>query len=294
MLRQFQQPFPFETSLRVKLIRAGLIGVFVGFFLTVFQPFGIQSWHTAYKSAKLLGFGVVSSALTAGHFLIWPWLFPHWFAENQWTVAKAIGFIVALLVSIAVANQLYLAVLLGDPVAAPDLVSSIIVTFLVGVFPTTVAVLASYTLRLRRYVQSANELSAQRAPELPTTKLLDEPPTSTLSSKFVLSSDNEKDTVSLTIDELLFIESSDNYATVVYMNQSGTARMLLRNTLSRLETQANSPDVVRCHRSFVVNLTQVERVTGNAQGYKLHLAGGQFVVPVARQYNATLIVKLNC
>ena len=67
---------------------------------------------------------------------------------------------------------------------------------------------------------------------------------------------------------------------------------LLRSSLSRLEKQIDQPHIVRCHRSYVVNINRVERVTGNAQGYKLHLFAGQFLIPVARQYNESLVAGL--
>ena len=112
-----------------------------------------------------------------------------------------------------------------------------------------------------------------------------------------LIADNEKDVLKLQPDDLLFIESSDNYCTIVHLKDEpvGAGKLLkplLRSSLSRLETQINRPHIVRCHRSYVVNLNRVERVTGNAQGYKLHLLNGQLQVPVARKYNDTLVTEL--
>jgi hypothetical protein len=294
MLRLLRQPFPFEDSLRVKLVRAGLIGLFVGFFLAVFQPFGIQDWQTTGKTIKLFGFGLVTGLITAGHFVVWPALFPAWFAESSWTVGKMIGFISALLLTIAVANVLYLSVLVGSPITASGLIGSIGVTFLIGIFPITGAVLTSYVLRLRAYVRSADELSQRPSTPDPALTIINLSPDAVPGpdAVFTLTAETGKDAISLTASDLLLIESSDNYATVIYLKQAVSTRILLRNTLSRLEAQANRPDIVRCHRSFVVNLDRVERVTGNAQGYRLYLLGGQFVVPVARQYNATLVAKL--
>ncbi|RYZ20584.1 MAG: LytTR family transcriptional regulator, partial [Sphingobacteriales bacterium] len=91
----------------------------------------------------------------------------------------------------------------------------------------------------------------------------------------------------------LYIESSDNYSTVVYLKNNQPVKTLLRSSLSRLETQLSGNAVlVRCHRSFIVNLENVEKVTGNAQGYKLHLHEGNFQIPVARKYNDTLVAQL--
>ncbi len=86
--------------------------------------------------------------------------------------------------------------------------------------------------------------------------------------------------------------SRSSTVTVVYLKNGQPVKPLLRSSLSRLEGQINRPDIVRCHRSFVVNLDRVEKVTGNAQGYKLHLLDGQFQIPVARKYNDSLVAQL--
>ena len=198
-----------------------------------------------------------------------------------------IGFVMVLLLLIALGNQLYVAWLTGAPIIAFDLLKSLEATLLIGIFPTVVSVLTTYIVKLRSYTQSAQNLSPMPGAVGMATDVSDK-----TSMPLTLSSDTGKDEITLKINDLLFIESSENYATVVYLKQNTPTRALLRNTLSRLESQANQPDVVRCHRSFVVNLNQIERVTGNAQGYKLHLVGGSFVVPVARQYNATIVTRL--
>ena len=84
--------------------------------------------------------------------------------------------------------------------------------------------------------------------------------------------------------KLLFIESADNYSEVVFLQNGQPKKTLLRGSLSRFEEQAHHPDVVRCHRSFVVNLQRVESISGNAQGYKLQLQNYPSPIPVARRY----------
>jgi DNA-binding LytR/AlgR family response regulator len=157
-------------------------------------------------------------------------------------------------------------------------------------------------VQLRRYSRVAAELpnhSPSSAPGEPwlqervsTVRANDAPDT-----LITLIADNDKDKLILRSGNLLFIESSDNYCTIFHVKSNATgigqpAKLLLRSSLSRLEGQINQPHIVRCHRSYIVNLDRIERVTGNAQGYKLHLLGGQFQVPVARRFNDGLIVQL--
>lgn len=271
------------------LRRALLIGVFVGLFLLVFQPFGIADWVTPYKTLKILGYGVVSFVVTAIHFLLWPRLFPAVFSDRVWTVGKAILLIVTNILLITVANRLYLIALTGDTPSVGGWLNMLAITFLIGIFPSVGAVVAGYVVRLRQYVRQAGTLPVHASPPAVTESVEAELTGATL---LTLVADNEKDTITLQPNELLYIESSDNYCTVVYLRSGQPVKPLLRSSLSRLEGQINRPDIVRCHRSFVVNLDRVEKVTGNAQGYKLHLLGGQFQIPVARKYNDSLVAQL--
>ena len=276
-----QEPYPLEENPWRRLRRAALIGLFVGLFLLLFQPFGLQLWQTERKTLKILGFGVVTALITAVVYLTPAWVWPAQFREERWTVGREILLLNTNLLLIAVGNRLYLNTLLGADTHPLDWLGTVVVTYLVGLFPVGASVLGNYILRLKRF--------AARASAVPVSAPTTAPP----AAELVLVAENEKDTVRVSPSDLLFVESADNYSTIVYWEGDKLARTLLRSSLSRLEGQVPpASGVVRCHRSFLVNLQQVEKVTGNAQGYRLHLAGGQVQVPVARRYNDSLIARL--
>ena len=293
----FRQPYPSTESPTRELRQAAVIGLFVGLFLLVFQPFGLSFWQTPDKPLKILGFGLVTFVITAFNFTVWPQLFPRQFADERWNVGRQIMLITGNILLIAIGNRLYLEWMLSQE-GYKDYTSwlgMILVTFLLGLFPTTGAVVFNYIRKLRKYSQSAAGF-----PVYPPTPAEPANGTETISiptprreeTPLTLVSDNEKDIITLGAAQLLYIESSDNYCTVVYQKDNQLVKPLLRSSLSRLEGQINRPRIVRCHRSYVVNLDRVERVTGNAQGYRLHLANGLVQVPVSRQYNDSLVVEL--
>ena len=269
---------------------AAVIGLFVGLFLLVFQPFGIGPWETPDKSLKILGFGLITFVVTAFNFIVWARLFPRQFADKRWTVGREILLVTGNILLIAIANRLYFEWLVQQE--SGSWISMILATFLIGIFPTAGGVLFSYIRQLKKYSESATQFIPHPTSVQPPIGVIDPPPSAPTNSPLTLVADNEKDTLTLSATDLLYIESSDNYCTVVYEKNSQLAKPLVRSSLSRLMEQINQPSIVRCHRSFVVNLDRVERVTGNAQGYKLHLSGGNFVVPVSRQYNDTLVAEL--
>lgn len=287
-----RQPYPHHESTRQFLVRSLLIGGFVGLFLLLFQPFGINEWQLPYKTPKILGFGLVTFGVLVVDSVVLPRLFPSPFREANWTVGREIAYILTHIMLITVANRLYLGWLAGGSLAGGwGWVMGM--TFLIGIFPAVGVVLANYIIQLRRYSREATALSAELETQ-PTHTYPTEPVPS-----LTLLADNGKEALTLAPNDLLAIESSDNYCTIHYQKRGQPAKELMRSSLSRLEVQLDEQltddhrPFVRCHRSYVVNLDRVERVSGNAQGYKLHLAQGTLLVPVARKYNDTLIRRLH-
>ena len=293
-----RQPYPCDESGARTLWRAALIGAFIGAFLLLFQPFGLDDWSTPYKTLWIGGFGVVTFGVMAFVSSVTPRLFPRYFSEARWTTGRQIAFILTHILLIAVANRLYVGWML-DVSLSGGWGWMLSITFLIGIFPAVGVVLANYITQLRRYTREADALSAQMPPSNPSATTPVVPPSAD-AARLMLTADNEKDMLTLAAADLLAIESSDNYCTVFLRKEGRVTKELIRSSLSRLEAQlsqqlpgADAGNVpVRCHRSYVVNLSAVERVSGNAQGYKLHLAGGQLVVPVARKYNDTLVKGL--
>ncbi|MEZ0541458.1 LytR/AlgR family response regulator transcription factor [Fibrella arboris] len=294
LLKLFRQPYPVPESAGNEWV----IGAFVGGFLLLFQPFGIADWHTPDKVLKVLGFG----AITTGVMILFDQgtrLLPRYFAEERWTVGREIAKILTLILCIAIANRLYMSWLMGWTMREGWLLS-IGMTFLIGIFPTVGVVLVNYILQLRKYEQQAAHLVLHKhRDEAPVAAQTTAPasnsplPGALPATELGLVAENEKDRLSLNREDLLAIESSDNYCTIFYRKKGQLTKELMRSSLSRLEKQlGDATPMVRCHRSYVVNLDQVERVSGNAQGYKLHLLNGQLTVPVARKYNDTLVASL--
>jgi DNA-binding LytR/AlgR family response regulator len=124
---------------------------------------------------------------------------------------------------------------------------------------------------LQKYKPLAPIPHREPAPQLATT-----------AQDLMLTAENEKDFLTLPAQDLLFIEADDNYCTVVYLERDKVHKKLLRSSLTRLENQVTAFNIVRCHRSYLVNLDQVKSVSGNAQGYRLHFPMTPGTVPVAR------------
>jgi hypothetical protein len=89
----------------------------------------------------------------------------------------------------------------------------------------------------------------------------------------LLSFRDEKGDARLSVlrPNLLYIEAADNYVVIWYLNKGAVTRFLLRNSLKALERELTAHDVLRCHRSYMVNLEHVKVIRRDKEGLFLEL-----------------------
>jgi riboflavin transporter FmnP len=91
--------------------------------------------------------------------------------------------------------------------------------------------------------------------------------------------------LSVARSSLLYIEASDNYVTIWYLNKGTATRFLLRNTLKALDEQLAGDGIPRCHRSYMVNLDHVKVIRRGKEGISLDLGVEKVPdIPVSRRY----------
>ena len=87
------------------------------------------------------------------------------------------------------------------------------------------------------------------------------------------------------MENLLYLEASDNYVSIYYLNQQNVNRFMLRNTLKNIEEEMNSKDLVRCHRSYMVNCEKVRVIRREKDGVRLELDLPSAIdIPVTKTY----------
>jgi hypothetical protein len=212
--------------------------------------------------------------------------FPKYHSEATWNVGKEVLSIMMLILMIAAGNIVYSNLIFNFENGIISFLWMLLAVVIIGIFPATFGVMLNYIIQLKKFNQQivVHHHHHQHTPEITLAEQVSENKIQN-SVLFKLIAENEKDSIELAVDSLYFIESSDNYSTIYFENQGKLQKELLRSSLTRLESQISSENIVRCHRSFIVNLDKVEKVTGNAQGYKLHLKSPELLVPVARKYS---------
>jgi len=91
------------------------------------------------------------------------------------------------------------------------------------------------------------------------------------------------DTVTLQVNNLLYIEAVGNYVKVHHLCDSQVKADMLRATSKQMEDELRGyPLVVRCHRAFLVNLGQVEQIVSKSGSMQLIINRCHESIPVSR------------
>ena len=91
------------------------------------------------------------------------------------------------------------------------------------------------------------------------------------------------DIVSLKISHLLYIEAVGNYVKICHLANGQVRTDMLRATSKQMEEKMRAyPMIVRCHRAFIVNLSQVEQIVSHSGSMQLLMKHSHDCLPVSR------------
>jgi len=280
-MRWLLKPYPFEIRWRSGLKNGLWTGLFVTFFLFFIRPFGTQvAEGKAWSYFWVCGaFGLITFFMTllANGFCM---VLPSIFDEEKWKVWKEILFNLFFIGCIGMGNLMLAHILWNVPLNGNTFLGWQGLTFAVGFFPT---VLGAFFTQLKLSKKYTSEAATLHLPAIHPTH----------AAPVTLIGDNQKEILTLQADQVAYLASHDNYVQVFYFEKEELKSRMIRATMRKMEDAlAEWPQFLRCHRTYVVNFDRIEKVSGNAQGYRLHLTGVEETVPVSRNLNEAVRQRL--
>lgn len=120
----------------------------------------------------------------------------------------------------------------------------------------------------------------------------DEPPKPESSKQKITLYDNSGTLkLSLSPENLYYIESDDNYIKVWYTDSKGDLHQyILRCRLKTVEDSFKESSLLRCNRKYIVNMDKVGTLRKEAEGYILELNNNEISpIPVTKTYTDTVL-----
>ncbi|RLD64274.1 MAG: hypothetical protein DRJ01_01260 [Bacteroidetes bacterium] len=271
MLQFLKKSYPFNDDLRhnAKIIFFISLGVLA--FLLIFQPIEISSFSKKEIFYLVTGLAVSTFLVLSFNLIILPSLFPKIFRNNGWNIKKEIIWNLWILLAISSSDFMFYSKLFGVfDINFNDIVKII----LLGVLPVAVLIIINQERLLKAHLKSAQQLNK---------KLIE---SKQQKEKFInFESDYKKDKLIIKLNSLILIKSADNYIEVYYESNGLVKKQMIRTTLQKAQELIHEYDfIVRCHRTFIVNINRIDEIQGNSQGYKLFFKNIDFPAIVSQKY----------
>jgi len=268
MLEFFNKPYPFNDDLKhnSKIIFFLSVGVFA--FLFLFQPFEIGQLAMREKYYLICGLSFITFLSLSLHLLLLPSFFPRSFSSSAWKIKKEIFWNLWILSTILLGFFFYtnfLNVMKFDF----ELVLKLIFT---AIIPISILIVVTHNRQLRTNLKVADELNKK----LKENK-------SSLEKIIYFNSDYQKDSLAVKVNLLLFIRSANNYIEVFWKEGDNINNQMVRCSMTNAEELLKEHRfMLKCHRSYMVNVNYIDRIEGNSQGYKLFFQHVNSPIPVSK------------
>lgn len=272
MLNNLDKSYPFFDDLWFNL--KVIVGISLGTFLFIlfFQPVYLAGFEFNTQLMIISGYGGISLLVLSLNNIIIPSIFPRLFLKGNWKLYMDILLQLISWAMLAVAYNFYTRYV-GQVLLNFDTSFRII---LIGLFPVVMLVLINRFKILRLRLQVLEELT-QKAGLIPEIKSPD--------PEITFDSENKSENLSIMLSDLLFVRSANNYIEIFWLSGETPHKQLLRSTLKRAEEILHPyPNVLRCHRSILVNSNHIIRFSGIPGNLKLKLHHTEEDIPVSRQY----------
>jgi len=269
----------YEKRNTVKMIV--FTALFALFFINLFQPFGSRDWYSGISDFKYFAFSsliiltgmlvvVISRVILIAYSKKYDIFYGHY---ALWILCE----IVAMATFYSIFSKIF-------PQDGID--RDIADIFRQSIINTALVLLLPYTISWLYF--SWKEKSA-------LLEHIEQEKTADVHTKTLVAFPDEKGDlkISIMLENLLYIESADNYATIYYLNKSKQSHFLIRNSLKWMEENlTKDTPLVRCHRSYLVNMDKVKILKKEKGGIVLELDTENTPdIPVSKTYYDSFMSK---
>jgi len=270
----FSKPIPAYLLKKQNIVRLILFtAAFALVFINIYSPFGVTTWFNISKLELLFYSSLV--ILTGVLVVVISRIIMYQISKRNVKISlgKYLIWIAIEILSMSLFYTLYELLILKDLRPFEDAVK-------VSILNTSLVLLLPYSTLWLYFAWQDNkekleELKADN--DVPNEK------------KGMVIFNDEKGTMRLTLklDDLLYLRGADNYVTIYYNDHQKQEKFLLRNTLKQLEEYLRPLDVIRCHRSYMVNFKKVKLIERSKEGLRIKLDVPSVIeVPISKTYSS--------
>lgn len=277
------KPYPFFVRPKPKLITSFGIGLFIFVFLAIFNPFDFSAFTKSESLYYKILYASITTIVILINLFVLPILFPSFINRKSWKVYKEIIVDLEVVMAITILNWI-----LSDYSSFYDKDSYfdfrffLMATISVGVIPLSFYIVIEERIFSKRQEQKKKEQKVKQ------NTIID------VGDVVTIKGDNKKESFTIYIKDLLYITSEKNYSSIFYLENGKIKEKLIRSSLNKIERQLKPYNMVfRCHKSFIINVSNIEKFTGNSHRYNFVLKNvSDILIPISRKFSKKELEKL--
>ena len=272
MLNSLNKKYPFNDNLKINVRSISSVSLGIFLFLLFFQPFNIQNPDFNNRLIILATFGAITLVLLSIARLVIPSIFIRAFSEARWNVKKEIIINLLFVIFNSVAFSFFARYVGKTPITF----LTVIIIVIISITAASVIVVINRIYMLKLQVEELKAAIPEKKTEI---KVQAE------NQWIEFDSENKNEYFRLFPDQLILIRSASNYIEVYYKEENKLLKKLIRNTLKSTEQLlSKNSEIIRCHRSFMVNKKHIKNLRRGSDGLVLELFDYPQEVHVSRQY----------
>jgi hypothetical protein len=276
LLKETEYPLRYKRDVLLKTVSVQFAFLFL--FLLLFKPFGTYApEHRMSYSLICLLHALSPAFIIYAYFYCLSYVYEHTSRFKGWTLLREYAHLAIVLSLTGVASFFLRSLLYNNPdnLSWWYLGEEIRNCYLAGILFYFILFLASAYFRSKKAPIPIHEIVTDTG--------FQQESSGTTNTKLFIKTQVRQDDFSFNPTDLLFAKADGNYIELTLFINNQVRTDLKRISLKKFEAQlATYPFLFRCHRAYLVNLQQIRKVSGNAQGYTLLLNATEERIPVSR------------
>lgn len=260
-----KQLFPFDPLLKHHILISLLLAIWIFVFLYFTEPLDVQELYEEEKLIYLPGYGLVAGFC---YLLFLPFQnYLYHKHKKQWTLASEVIFIVAFtFITITIARAYYLYVVVANQ-PNPYTLGYMLRAIFLPATATILPIILIGRFAFGKYYEKRLE-----------------------DQKIEIKGEGNYEGLRLQLNEVISIQSSDNYIEVFYVSSQSLKKTLIRNKLSVIDSEI--PELLRAHRSFLINPFHFQQ--WKTENRKLFMILNHCIeIPISKTYQSEIKAAIN-
>jgi len=272
----FQKPIPPYLNEKENIIRLILFtSLFALVFINAYSPFGADRWYNLTR-LEFLTYSSLTILIGVLVVVISRIIMYHVCKRHSINLWQYLIWIFAEILSMAFAYALFEKLFLKDVRLFTDLVRN-------SSRNTALVLLLPYSILWLYFSWRDKKEQIERMADVPSFSD---------STRNMIPFYDDKGILKFSIkkENLLYLESAENYVNICYLNKGKISKYLLRDTLKKIEENFSGTEIIRCHRSYMVNFEKVKVIRKDRDGLKLEFDNPSVTdIPVSKTYVNTVM-----